>query len=69
MLTVLTNIRSTKVLHQASCIMHHALQLGGWNTTFIGGHPLLEDDICWKMTIIGRRPSVGRQALVEDDIG
>ena len=24
MLTVLTNIRSTKVLHHASCIMHHA---------------------------------------------
>ena len=27
MLTVLTNIRSTKVLHHASCIMHHRLAL------------------------------------------
>ena len=27
MLTVLTNIRSTKVLHHASCIIHHRLLL------------------------------------------
>ena len=27
MLTVLTNIRSTKLLHHASCIMHHASQV------------------------------------------
>ena len=32
MLTVLTNIRSTKVLHHASCIKHHA--------SFIMNHPL-----------------------------
>ena len=38
MLTVLTNIRSTKVLHHTSCIMHHRLLLTkveGW------------DSVCW----------------------
>ena len=37
MLTVLTNIRSTKVLHHASCIMHHRLLLNkveGWDSVF-----------------------------------
>ena len=38
LLTVLSNTRSTKVLHHASCIMHqascimpHASQVGGWD--------------------------------------
>ena len=30
--------------------------------------PLLEDNLRWKMTFIGRQPSVGRRPLVEGNL-
>ena len=35
----------------------------------VGGiQPLVKEDLRWKMTFIGRRPSVGRPPLVEDNL-
>ena len=73
MLTDLTNIRSTKVLHHVSCIMHHATSKQGRRLRFdmltaltdIRSTKVLwfvEDDLQWK-TIFGRR-----QPLVEDNL-
>ena len=57
MLSVLTNIRSTKVLHHASCIAGRKLRFGmltaltnircdgRWKTTFGGRQPTVEDDL------------------------
>ena len=71
MLTVLTNIRPTKVVW--------LLEDNLWRkTTFGGRRPSLEDDFWWKTNYCGRRPLVGddlrwettfggRQLLVEDD--
>ena len=42
MLTVITNIRSTKVLHNASLIMLHASCIQWWGTTFSGRRPSLD---------------------------
>ena len=51
MLTVLTNIRPTKVLW----LMEDDL----WRkTTFGGRQPLVEDELRWKTTFGGRQPSV-----------
>ena len=66
MLTVLTNIRSTKVLW----LMEETLW---WKMTFCGGRPLVEDDLRWKKTFSGRRPSVEddlwwKTHLVEEDL-
>ena len=33
-----------------------------------GRQPLVKKELWWKMTSIGRRPSVGRQPLVEDNL-
>ena len=75
MLTVLRNIRWTKVLWWVED------DLSGrqpwWKTTSVG-RPLVEDDLRWKMTFGGRRPSVevnlrwkttyaGWRPSVEDD--
>ena len=46
MLTVLRNIRSTKMLHPASCMMHDG-----------GRRPSVEDDLLWKMTFSGEATS------------
>ena len=70
MLTVLTNIRSTKVLHHASCIAGRRLRFGmltdltnvrstkalwkRWKTTFGGRRPTVEDDLHWKTTFNGK---------------
>ena len=68
MLTVLRNIRSTKVLHPASCMMHDGGRRPSveddlwWRTTFGGRQPTVEDDLQWKMTFGGRQP------LVDDDL-
>ena len=74
MLTVLTNIRSTKMLHYASCIMHCRQEAEIWYVdcshkckmnqgVMVGGRrPLVEDDLLWKTTFGGRRPSM------EDDL-
>ena len=45
MLTVLTNIRSTKVLWLVG-------------TAFVGRQPSVEDDLWWKMTFGGEKPLV-----------
>ena len=64
MLTVLRNIRSTKMLHPASCMMHDGGRRPSveddlwWKMTFDGKRPLVEDNLRWKMTFGGRRPSV-----------
>ena len=55
MLTVLTNIRSIKVLWQVEDELW-------WKMTFGGRRPQVEGDICQKMTFNERRPSV------EDDL-
>ena len=60
MLTVLRNIRSTKVLNPASCMMHDGGRRPSveddllWKSTFCGKQPSLEDDLRWKMTFAGR---------------
>ena len=54
MLSVLTNIRSTKVLWQAEDDLR-------WKTTFSGKRPQGEDDLWWKTTLCER------QTLVEDN--
>ena len=51
MLTVLTNIKSTKVLW-------FVLDNLWWKTTFSGRGPLVEDDLLLKTTFCGRQPSV-----------
>ena len=65
MLTVLTSIRSTKVLHHAhSKILSQMFQRPLvednllWKTTFRGRHPSVEYDLRWKTTFRGRRPMV-----------
>ena len=81
MLTALTNIRSTKVLHHASSIMHQPMLEDDlwWTTTFGGRRPLVEDHFWWKTTFGGRWPLVedelwwkttfgGRRLSVEDDL-
>ena len=64
MFTALTNIRSTKVLNFASCIMHHASCTASRKLRF-GMMTALTNIRCygrWKTTFSGRRP------LVEDDL-
>ena len=55
LLTVLTNIRSTKVLWYVEDDLW-------WKTTFSGRWDLVEDNLWWKRTFSGR------QHLVEDDL-
>ena len=52
MLTFLTNIRSTKMLHHASYFMHHALQVGGSYVDCYHKYKIKG------VTVGGRRPSV-----------
>ena len=61
MLTVLTNIRSAKVLW----LVEDNLR---WKTTFGGKQPLVEDDLWWKMTFSGRQPSLEDNLLWEDNL-
>ena len=46
MLTILTNIRSAKVLWQVEDDLW-------WEATFVGKRPLVEDDLWWKTTFGG----------------
>ena len=68
MLTVLTNVRSTKVLWQVEDDLRWKMTFGGrqhlaednlWlKTTFSGRWPLVEDRLRQKVILSGRRPSV-----------
>ena len=64
MLTVLRNIRSTKVLHHASCIERRPSVEDDlpWTTTFGGRQPSVEGDLWWKTTF-GERPPSGKDNL------
>ena len=72
MLTVLTKIRSTKVLWLVEVNLPWKTMLGGrqplveddlqWKTILGGRLPVVEDNLQWKMTFSGRRP------LMEDDL-
>ena len=74
MLTILTNIGSTKVL----CLAEDGFWWGGRGpsveddlqrkTTFSGRQPSVEDNLWWKTTFGGRRPSVEDNLLLEDDL-
>ena len=83
MLTVLTNIRSTKLLHHASCSAGRRLKFGmltvltNIRSTKVSWQ--VEDDLWQNTTFSGTRPSVeedlrwkttfgGRQPAVEDDL-
>ena len=87
MLATLTNIRSSKVLLHASCIMHHASSIMYckqkaeiWYVdcshkykmnqgVMVGGsRPLVEDDLWWKTTFVGRRPLLEDDLRWEDDL-
>ena len=71
-LTVLTNIISTKVIWLMEDNLWWRMTFGErrpsveddlwWKTTFGGRKLLLEDNLQWRMTFSGRRP------LVEDDL-
>ena len=71
MLAVLTNMRSTKVLHHASCIMHHATSIMHLASCIM--HCSQEAEIWYvdrshKYKINQGVMVGGRRPLVEDDL-
>ena len=66
-LTILTNIRSTMVLHHASCIKGRRLRFGMLtDLKNIRSNKVswqVENNLWWKTTFVGRQPSVERKLL------